>query len=64
MTTSGAGRISLLDKWKLLGGKESMAGMLLFGVSTAFYSVSSVGFPAPEEMGAGTQNRPTTKCRR
>jgi hypothetical protein len=36
MTTSGAEGISLLDKWKLLGGIESMAGMLLFGVSTAF----------------------------
>jgi hypothetical protein len=36
MTTSGADGINLLDKWKLLGGIESMAGMLLFGVSTAF----------------------------
>jgi hypothetical protein len=36
MTTSGADGISLSDKWKLLGGIEAMAGMLLFGVSTAF----------------------------
>jgi hypothetical protein len=36
MTTSGADGISLSDKWKLLGGIEAMAGVLLFGVSTAF----------------------------
>lgn len=36
MTTSGAEGISLALKWKLLGGIEAMAGMLLFGVSTAF----------------------------
>jgi len=36
MTTSGADGISLSDKWKLLGVIEAMAGVLLFGVSTAF----------------------------
>jgi hypothetical protein len=36
MTTFGADGISLADEWKLLGGIEAMAGMLLFGVSTAF----------------------------
>jgi hypothetical protein len=36
MTTAGADGISLADKWKLLGGIEAMAGVLLFGVSTAF----------------------------
>jgi hypothetical protein len=36
MTTSGADGVSLAARWKLLGGIEAMAGMLLFGLSTAF----------------------------
>jgi hypothetical protein len=36
MTTTGADGLALAERWKLLGGIEAMAGMLLFGLSTAF----------------------------
>jgi len=35
-TTMGATNILLPQNWRLLGGLESMGGMLLFGLSTAF----------------------------
>ncbi len=34
-TTVGAGNITVLDQWRGIGGFEAMAGMLMFGWSTA-----------------------------
>jgi uncharacterized membrane protein len=34
-TTLGAGDITVLDRWRGMGGFEAMAGMLMFGWSTA-----------------------------
>src|SRR5208283_5991740 len=34
-TTLGAGKITVLDHWRGIGGFEAMAGMLMFGWSTA-----------------------------
>jgi hypothetical protein len=35
-TTIGPSNLLLPEKWRLLGGLESVGGMLLFGLSTAF----------------------------
>ena len=36
-TTLGYGDITLSDQWQLLGSFEAMGGMILFGVSTAYF---------------------------
>jgi hypothetical protein len=36
VTTVGLGDVSLAREWKLLGPLESLGGMLVFGLSTAF----------------------------
>jgi hypothetical protein len=33
--TVGAGNITVLDRWRSIGAFEAMAGMLMFGWSTA-----------------------------
>ena len=35
-TTNGSGGVALPEEWRLLGGLESILGMLLCGLSTAF----------------------------
>jgi hypothetical protein len=36
MTTAGASGLDVRQHWRMLGGIESIDGMLLFGISTAF----------------------------
>jgi len=59
MTTTGANDLELTAGWRLMGRLEGMAGMLLFGLSTAFlFTVFSRAWPAPHRH-AGKQIQET-----
>ncbi len=58
MTTRGSPGMGLARQWRLIGALESVNGVLLFGISTAFLTAAINQLWAWIQSGAG---RPRTK---
>ena len=55
MTTFGHASLHLAPEWQMLGALESLTGMLLFGLTTAFLYATIRSLGAKEARAAGTQ---------
>ena len=60
-TTTGYGDLVLPEEWRLVGGVESLTGILMCGWSTGFFfTVVSRIYGIPfEQTGTRTQNLPS-----
>jgi len=61
MTGFGAGNISLPAQWQMMGVLQSLAGVLLFGLTTAFmFAMFQAVWPSQQRAASDNRSEPTT----